>query len=88
MPENPPPKPPPQQSPESIRRAVHALNQITNLMERHSAAGDLTVPVRAIYAVLRDAGYGNAHLQQQLQQRAKRAEVKAEQPEQNRGMRL
>jgi hypothetical protein len=42
----------------SLERMTVALTKANQLMERHLAAGEKTVPARALYFILRDAGYG------------------------------
>jgi hypothetical protein len=41
----------------SLERMTVALAKCTQLMERHIASGEQTVPARALYFILRDAGY-------------------------------
>jgi hypothetical protein len=44
---------------QTLDRVPTALEKCNQLMERHLAAGELTVPARAVYFVLRDAGFGS-----------------------------
>jgi hypothetical protein len=46
-----------------LERMENALAKCAELMERHLAAGELTVPARALYFILRDAGFGTAETQ-------------------------
>jgi hypothetical protein len=50
---------------ETLERMTTALHKANQLMERHLAAGEKTVPARALYFILRDAGYGTSHAQTQ-----------------------
>ena len=45
---------------QTLDRMTTALEKCTQLMERHLAAGELTVPARALYFILRDAGFGSS----------------------------
>jgi hypothetical protein len=49
----------------TLQRMESALAKCTELMERHLAAGEKTVPARALYFILRDAGYGAGPTQKQ-----------------------
>jgi hypothetical protein len=61
---------------QTLDRMTTALEKYTQLVERHLAAGELTVPARALYFVLRDAGFGTSPTQAQEQkQTPKQQEV-------------
>jgi hypothetical protein len=49
----------------SLERMTVALAKCTQLMERHLASGEQTVPARALYFILRDAGYGTSPAQKE-----------------------
>ena len=60
-----------------LERMESALAKCTELMERHLAAGELTVPARALYFILRDAGFGTAHTQTQEVKQAPKEQLEA-----------
>ena len=78
-----------------VQRMESALAKCTQLMERHLASGEKTVPARALYFILRDAGYGTTHTQkqeiqvqkQEVQQTQKRIDQPTNQLHHNYGMR-
>jgi hypothetical protein len=43
-----------------------AVGKATQLLERHLAVGQKTVPARALYFILRDAGYGTSAQKQTI----------------------
>ena len=47
---------------QTLERMTNALQKANQLMERHLAAGEKTVPAQALYFILRDAGYGNSQM--------------------------
>jgi hypothetical protein len=59
-------KPPAALDEERIQRLETALDKATQLMERHLAAGQQTVPARALFFILRDAGYANSTQKQEV----------------------
>ncbi len=87
-------KQPLQTSEAALQRLETALAKATQLIERHLAAGQQTVPARALFFILRDAGYGTTHTQkqeiqaqkQELQQTQKRIEQPTNQLHHNYGM--
>lgn len=76
-------------SPETVlERMETALTKCAELMERHLAAGELTVPARALYFILRDAGFGTAHTETQEVKQAPKEQLEATNELQHRyGMR-
>ena len=60
-----------------LERMENALAKCTELMERHLAAGEITVPARALYFILRDAGFGAAHTQTQEVKQAPKEQLEA-----------
>jgi hypothetical protein len=50
---------------ETLEKMTTALQKCHELMDRHLAAGQQTVPARALYFILRDAGYGMSRTQKQ-----------------------
>ena len=60
-----------------LERMESALAKCTELMERHLAAGELTVPARALYFILRDAGFGTAHTQTHEVKQAPKEQLEA-----------
>jgi hypothetical protein len=46
-------------------------------MERHLASGEQTVPARALYFILRDAGYGTSPVQKEEVKQAPKQEQQA-----------
>lgn len=72
----------------TLERMETALAKCTQLMERHLAAGEITVPARALYFILRDAGYGMTQPEaQELKQTAKQRHEPTNQLHHNYGMR-
>ena len=79
----------------TLQRMETALAKCTQLMERHLAAGEKNVPARALYFILRDAGYGTTHTRkqeiqarkQEVQQTQKRIDQPTNQLHHNYGMR-
>jgi hypothetical protein len=59
------PQPPVATESASLDRMITALQKTNQLMERHLAAGEKTVPARALYFILRDAGFGTSPTQKQ-----------------------
>ncbi len=80
---------------QTLEQLETALAKCTQLMERHLAAGEQTVPARALYFILRDAGYGTSQIQkqevqatqQEVQQAPKRVPEPSNQVHHNYGMR-
>jgi hypothetical protein len=56
---------------DTLDRMTTALQKANQLMERHLAAGEKTVPAAALYFILRDAGFGTSEQAQQVKQRPK-----------------
>lgn len=50
---------------ETLDRMQTALAKCTDLMGRHLLAGEKTVPARALYFILRDAGFGTSPVEKQ-----------------------
>lgn len=61
----------------SLERMTVALAKCTQLMERHLASGEHTVPARALYFILRDAGYGTSPVQKEEVKQAPKQEQQA-----------
>jgi flagellar biosynthesis regulator FlbT len=61
---------------QKLRDMVTALQKATDLMETHIAAGQQTVPARALYFILRDAGFGSSPRQTQEVKQAPKQEQK------------
>ena len=59
---------------QALERMVTALQKANELMERHLANGQKTVPARALYFILRDAGFGNSQQTQEVRRVAKQQE--------------
>ncbi len=80
---------------QTLEQLETALAKCSQLMERHLAAGEKTVPARALYFILRDAGYGTSLIQkqevqatkQELQPAPKRVPEPSNQFHHNYGMR-
>ena len=60
-----------------LERMENALAKCAELMERHLAAGELTVPARALYFILRDAGFGTTHTQTNEVKQAPKEQLEA-----------
>jgi hypothetical protein len=71
----------------SLERMTVALAKCTQLMERHLASGEQTVPARALYFILRDAGYGTSPTQKEEVKQAPKQEQQANQLNHNYGIR-
>jgi tRNA(Met) C34 N-acetyltransferase TmcA len=70
-----------------LQRMESALAKCTELMERHLAAGEKTVPARALYFILRDAGYRTSPTQKQMLNQAPQQQQPTNQLHHNYGMR-
>jgi len=72
----------------ALERIQTALAKCTDLMERHLAAGEKTVPARALYFILRDVGYGRGATQkQEIKQAPQQQQQPTNQLHHNYGMR-
>lgn len=72
----------------TLRRVESALAKCTELMERHLAAGEKTVPARALYFILREAGYGTGPTQKhEVNQAPQQRQQPTNQLHHNYGMR-
>jgi hypothetical protein len=71
----------------SLERMTVALAKCTQLMERHLASGEQTVPARALYFILRDAGYGTSPTQKEEVKQTQKQEQQANQLHHSYGMR-
>ena len=60
-----------------LERMENALAKCAELMEQHLAAGELTVPARALYFILRDAGFGTTHTQTNEVKQAPKEQLEA-----------
>jgi hypothetical protein len=56
---------------DTLDRMITALQKTNQLMEHHLAAGEKTVPARALYFILRDAGFGTSTQKQEVKQAPK-----------------
>jgi hypothetical protein len=56
-------------------------------MERHIASGEQTVPARALYFILRDAGYGTSPTQKEEVKQAPEQKQEANELHHSYGMR-
>jgi hypothetical protein len=50
---------------ETLEKMTTALQKANQLLERHIAAGQKTVPAAALHFILREAGFGSSQLQKQ-----------------------
>jgi hypothetical protein len=71
----------------SLERMTVALAKCTQLMERHLASGQQTVPARALYFILRDAGYGSSPVEKEELKQAPKQEQEVNQLHHSYGMR-
>lgn len=71
----------------SLERMTVALAKCTQLMERHLASGEQTVPARALYFILRDAGYGTSLAQKEDVKQTPKQEQQANELHHSYGMR-
>jgi hypothetical protein len=71
----------------SLERMTVALAKCTQLMERHLASGEQTVPARALYFILRDAGYGTSPVQKEEVKQTPKQEQHANELHHNYGIR-
>lgn len=72
---------------QTLDRMTTALEKCPQLVERHLAAGELTVPARALYFVLRDAGFGTPPTQTQEQKQTLKQQEVTDQLHHHYGMR-
>jgi hypothetical protein len=72
---------------EKLNRMTTALQKSTELLERHLAAGEKTVPARALYFVLRDAGFGTSQSQKQEVKQTPKQQQPTNELHHNYGMR-
>jgi hypothetical protein len=71
----------------SLERMTVALAKCTQLMDRHLAAGEQTVPARALYFILRDAGYDTSPAQKEEAKQTPKQEQHDNELHHNYGMR-
>ena len=71
----------------SLERMTVALTKCSQLMERHLASGEQTVPARALYFILRDAGYGTNHAQKEVVKQTPKQEQTVNELHHSYGMR-
>jgi hypothetical protein len=72
----------------TLDRVITALQKANELMERHLAAGELTVPARALFFILRDAGFGNGqNHRQELKQPPRQEQSAASELHRHHGIR-
>lgn len=73
---------------QTLDRMTTALEKCTQLMERHLVAGELTVPARALYFILRDAGFGSSQTQtEETKQTPKQRHDVTDEPHHHYGIR-
>jgi hypothetical protein len=58
-----------------IERMVAAIQKAEQLLDRHLAAGEKTVPARALHAILREAGFGTNREQKQEVKQAPQQQI-------------
>jgi hypothetical protein len=72
---------------QTLDRITTALEKCNQLMERHLAASEITVPARALYFILRDAGFGRTPTQTQEQKQTPQQQEVTNQLHHQYGMR-
>jgi hypothetical protein len=70
-----------------LERMENALAKCAQLIERHLAAGELTVPARALYFILHDAGFGAHSQTQEVKQTPKEEQLTVNERHHHYGMR-